>query len=821
MLIMIIPLLLATTAAPMTPTTALATGDVRDAWRRPVHTDEVEAWIVSGKPMTSKMMGAPHWSVIEADEGGNYTIPKGGWGLFVFESDQDGPALFDASAFGDAWINGLPRGGDIYGNGNTRLPFLLRKGRNEVLLRSGRGTPSPKVWTAKALAELEGTPGAPRIALLGTSDQTLPDAIEGESFDEWGAVLIYNVNTEPLVGCWLDAEVVGLVTQTPVPTIPPLSFLKVPVQLRAPAAAAGEITMQLRLRDSSGTTLDEDPLSIRVRTPYQWRQNTFRSNIDSSVQYYGFVPPAEVSEGVPGTVLSLHGASVRGGKQASCYRNQPWCMLVAPTNRRPYGFDWEEWGRVDALEAMADAQTRYDNDPSRAWLTGHSMGGHGTWNLGLTLPDRFAAIAPSAGWRSFWTYGDHKRYENDGGVQGMLRRAASPSDTDLLTPNADRFGIYILHGDKDDSVPVTEARAMRKLLGTSHSDFAYYERPGAGHWWGDECMDWPPLMDFLKQRTRGTGGDRSHLTFVTVDPSASSQCDWVTIEQQERSLDLSRVDLNINRVEDSIQVVGTTANVSRLAIDPSHPDIGAERVIEIVLDNQTPLTVAAGGEIHLSKSENNRWVTTDAVDPNTKNPARGGRLRSAWNNNVILVVGTTGTNEETAWNRARARQDAERWWYRGNGLVEIVDDIDFDAQSEPDRGVMLYGRADSNAAWNILFGDSPIQVWQDRVRVGEKTIEGDLAVAFVRPRPGSNVASVATVTGTLGPGERSAATLPFFFSGVGWPDWIVIESASLRSGKEGVVGLGFFGSDWALKRGDSAWRRASTASQAGSVGSHP
>lgn len=799
-------LVLAAAATPLTPTTALTTDDVRDAWRRPVHTDKVESWVVSGRPLTSKVMGAPNWSVVEPDKDGAYTIPRGGWGLFVFESTQEGPALFEAAAFGDAWINGLPRGGDIYADGHTRLPFMLRKGRNEVLLRSGRGTPSPRVWTAAALAEREAAPAAPRVALIGGSDRTLPDAIADEPLDAWAAVLIHNVDTTPLAGCVLDATIGELTTRTDLPTIPPLSFLKVPVHLRAIAAPAGEVATTLRLCDSGGTTLDTDTFPIRVRGPHQWRRNTFRSDIDGSVQYYGFVPPDASSAELPGTVLSLHGASVKGGRQASCYRPQPWCMLVAPTNRRPFGFDWEEWGRIDAIEAMADAQARYENDPSRAWLTGHSMGGHGTWSVGLTLPDRFAAIAPSAGWRSFWTYGDHDRYEADDGILGLLRRAANPSDTELLTPNADRLGIYILHGSQDDVVPVSEARAMRRLLGDSHADFAYYERPGAGHWWGDQCMDWPPLMDFLKQRTRGERGNRHSLTFVTVDPSASSQCDWVTINQQHRSLEPSRVDLEVHADGEKTRIAGTATNVARLAIDPSHPDIAAEHEVEIAMDGQDPLAGSAAGPIHLSRADGGVWQIASPVDPSEKNPARAGRLRSAWNHNILLVVGTSGTAEETVWNRARARQDAERWWYRGNGFVEIVDDTDFDPLADPDRGIMLYGHAESNTAWEPLLGDSPVQVQRDHVRVGDRTLQGDLAVAFVRPRPGSDLASVAAVTGTQGAGERSAATLPFFFSGVGWPDWIVLEADSLRTAEDGIVGLGFFGADWSLGGGSSAWR---------------
>ena len=55
---------------------------------------------------------------------------------------------------------------------------------------------------------------------------------------------------------------------------------------------------------------------------------------------------------------------------------------------------------MDALEVLNLAQADLRTDRRRTYLTGHSMGGHGTWIVGVTFPDRFAAIAPSAGWIS-------------------------------------------------------------------------------------------------------------------------------------------------------------------------------------------------------------------------------------------------------------------------------------------------------------------------------------------------------------------------------------------------------------------------------------
>lgn len=136
---------------------------------------------------------------------------------------------------------------------------------------------------------------------------------------------------------------------------------------------------------------------------------------------------------------------------------------MAPTNRRPYGYDWEDWGRLDALEVLNLFKSKWAIDPARIYLTGHSMGGHGTWHLGATFPDQFGAIGPSAGWISFFIC--LARYQSSAIAAGkMLLRAASASRTTALAENYKQLGIYIIHGDSDRNVPVEQSRRMVKLL---------------------------------------------------------------------------------------------------------------------------------------------------------------------------------------------------------------------------------------------------------------------------------------------------------------------------------------------------------------------
>ena len=53
---------------------------------------------------------------------------------------------------------------------------------------------------------------------------------------------------------------------------------------------------------------------------------------------------------------------------------------------------------VEAIDAFIDhAVETYRVDPSRIYLTGLSLGGHGTWTYAAAHPDRLAAIAPVCG----------------------------------------------------------------------------------------------------------------------------------------------------------------------------------------------------------------------------------------------------------------------------------------------------------------------------------------------------------------------------------------------------------------------------------------
>ncbi len=766
------------------------------------------------------------WIPVEAGKDGWFESRAlaGGYLYIVVDSARPRTMTLEATGFYVAWINGEPRGGEKYGADYLLEPVRLVRGRNKFLFRGERG-------------RFKGRLVEPRAEVFFTDkDLTLPDLVIGEEGPVWTGLRLVNATGERLdrievfynVGrregrADLDVTVAPLLTRK----------LAVPLAIDAPSAE-GPVKIEVRARVRAGRRTIESPpfrLELKALTASAHHSRTFLSEIDRSVQYFSVVPPAggdfpqadRPAGPKPALVLTLHGAGVEAIGQARAYKPKDWAWIVAATNRRPYGFDWEDWGRLDALEVLAEATRFYGTDPARSYLTGHSMGGHGAWQVGATVPGPWAAVAPSAGWYSFTSYGGGAVYKDPSPVEKMLLRANAPSETTNLARNFLSFGIYILHGDQDDNVPVEQARHMRELLGRFHPDFAYYERPGAGHWWGNECVDWPPLFGFLKDHMRPSDAAVRRVEFVTANPGISSRSRWVEVLAQQRPLEYSKV--AIERDDAGKSFKGTTENVERLAIDfPAVPEKGragedpggaavpasprtAGAMITIELDGsklEAPGPPEAG-RIYLERGEKG-WSLSAAPDPVLKGPHRSGGFKDAFRHGFVFVYGTKGDAAEDVRSFGKARFDAETFWVRGNAGIEIVPDTAFDPARFRDRSVILYGNADTNAVWSKLLPSSPVEVRNGRVRMGEKRYTGpDYAAYFVRPRPGSDVASVGAVAWTGKAGWMAASPGQYFISGAGFPDVLLISAEALRSGTGGIRAIGWFGNDWSLETGDIVW----------------
>ncbi len=728
------------------------------------------------------------WMPVVADSAGRFIDGMRVAYLYTaFESPDETIALLDASGHTRVYINGFPREGDHYDYGYTLIPFRMKKGENQFVYTPGRfGRVTSKIVLPK------------KPVLFSARDMTLPGVIAGEDDEKWAAVRVINASELDVTGLVVECELdSGEKSVTPAGNIISLTTRKIKFRVPAPQLApeADTLNARLLLKDGGGDVLDTLMITLKHQQPDRHHERTFVSNIDGSVQYYSVAPS---TSGEPGQafVLSVHGASVEATNQARAYKQKDWAHIIAPTNRRPFGFNWEEWGRMDALEVMIDALNIFDTDPTQRYLTGHSMGGHGAWYLGATYPDKFAAIAPCAGYPDIIGYRransdsmffDNPHYE-------MIHRGASAGRVLELSRNYLQSGVYVLHGDADKVVPVEQARMMRSVLGGFHPNFAYYEYPGGSHWYGDHSMDWPPLFDFLRQNTIPELSSVNRIEFHTASPAVSSSNYWIGINRQQSHYQPSNVSFEKNG--DTLK--GKVENVESMTLFLTQLEFENDPVILI---NGQMIAAKAGSDVTVEWF-NGRWSEVQGINLSKKYPGRYGGFKLAFDNRMLFVFATGGNDIENEWYKNKARFDAETFLYRGNGAVDIIPDTLFLPDEFTDRNVIIYGNADNNSAWHLVLNDAPVVVHNGRIEFGDQIIKGDdLGALFIYPRAGSDLASVGVIAGAGEEGMRAAFANDYFSGITGFPDLMIFSSGVLTDGLRGMVVSGFFGSSWDIESG--------------------
>lgn len=729
-----------------------------------------------------RLRGAFVHVVLQAEEEKTWLLnPKGVKWLYV----NDRPLIGNRYQGKDAFESWEPDFDFV------RLPVRLERGENHLLLRCNRGR------FHLAFSEPE------QAITFNKLDATLPDLLIGERPAYWAGLPILNNSEEDLEQVVLETTLPGEdPVRVTIDFLPALSVYQTSLRIegRQPVSGEGATDLRLRLIDEDGRELATDKLSLPHRSPGQQHRRTYRSEVDGSVQYFA-VQPALAPEQEQALVLSVHGANVEAWNQAGSYAPKNWAHIVAPTNRRPYGYNWEDWGRLDALAVLREAKSIYTIDPDRIYLTGHSMGGHGTWVIGSTHPDQFAAIGPSAGYLTIGSYYRSRVSEaQTARTHPLLERSRLYSLTDSLLGNLRSLGVYVIHGGADRVVPPEQSRRALEQLATFHHDYDYHEEPGQGHWWdldqaepGADCVDWAPLFDFFARHSRPGAERIREIEFTTANPAVSATHYWATIYRQERYMDLSRVKLRFDPGKN--QVSGQTENVQLLQLAPP---VLSDAPLTIVLDGQELQAKEKEGVVSLARIDS-RWQVVSAPASWEKGPHRYGGFKEVFHHQPVLVFGTRGKKAERAWARHKALFDAQTFWYQGNGRLEVLPDRLFDPEKYAGRNVVLYGNARTNRAWEAVLADSPVQLDHRRVRLADYNIHSDgLAAMFIRPRKNTTNNQVAVIGGTDLEGMQLTNNLPYLYQGFALPDVTVFNQNVIGGGAEGILRTGFFEMDWTV-----------------------
>jgi len=240
---------------------------------------------------------------------------------------------------------------------------------------------------------------------------------------------------------------------------------------------------------------------------------------DGIWQHYGAYVPAAYGDGsvaVPMTVW-LHW---RGGKAHSAGAVAPRIfrdfgegrngVVISPRGRGTSTW-WIGEGMADFLEVWDDAFATFNIDASRVGLSGHSMGGNGSYVLGTLMPDRFAATMPVAGTvtQGAWTGADFEgcdelEYDDEYSPCYIQTNQgdARTQHTRKLLDNLRNTPIAIFQGAIDELVPTSGVTRQAERLVELGYRHRYYVFPTYEHFTHPVVDEWMELARYANAHQR-------------------------------------------------------------------------------------------------------------------------------------------------------------------------------------------------------------------------------------------------------------------------------------------------------------------------------
>ncbi|MBO5280853.1 MAG: dienelactone hydrolase family protein [Clostridia bacterium] len=183
-------------------------------------------------------------------------------------------------------------------------------------------------------------------------------------------------------------------------------------------------------------------------------------------------------------VVFLHGAGERGDgseqmlplvcknalpKYAEEGKEYPFILLCPQC---PENIVWNNI--VLSLKKLIDQiALEYNADAERIYCTGISMGGYGTWEMGIIYSDFFAAVAPVCG-------------------GGFVWRASQLKN----------MPVWAFHGDADNVVPLENSRMMVDGVNAAGGNAKFTVFPGVQHNSWDSAYLETDVIEWLLEQKR-------------------------------------------------------------------------------------------------------------------------------------------------------------------------------------------------------------------------------------------------------------------------------------------------------------------------------
>jgi hypothetical protein len=480
--------------------------------------------------------------------------------------------------------------------------------------------------------------------------------------------------------------------------------------------------------------------------PHGFYRLAWRDDIDGSPQFaraylpIGYDPTKQYP-----VVLRLHGfnpanppyvrwwaVDSRHGMADSEYGNHEGVIYIEPHGRNNTAY--LGLGDADVVRVVALAKQRFSVDPDRVYLSGDSMGGWGTWNVGTRHPDLFAALGPIYGGVDY-----HASLSEEAlaGLTPVTRFLADRGSSWSMADSLLNVPIFVHHGDVDRAVPVDFSRYGVRMLQRWGYNVRYFEMPGYAH---EDLGTMGSLIEwFLEQRRESAP---RHVRLRTAELQNASAY-WLAVTQFERPDRFAVVDAEVTG-GNTLRL--DTQNVLSVRLTPGAP----------LVDPAQPVRVVWNGAVHTASLRDGAIILGDAIATGAKNSRVAGSLGDIINTPFAVVVGTASSDPEmNAVLAQKGREFAEFWQEWQQQPARVFKDSELADADAARYSLVLLGGADANLVARKLADRLPVKVAPDGIELaGKKFVATHARALVIRPNPLNPERYVLLATATSPHGLR-------------------------------------------------------------------
>ncbi len=547
----------------------------------------------------------------------------------------------------------------------------------------------------------------------------------------------------------------------------------------------------------------------------------FDSAVDDSVQPYGLVLPANYDRSKPSRLdVVLHGScnssglgeliyvsNCDGGDFGEALAPQNDFIEVHPMGRlgeNSYRFE----GETDVDEAIEAVCRDYSIDRTRIVLRGSSLGGVGTWQLGLKRPDRFVALGPEAGpvdtiefanspWQHFVRLDPLTTWQ-----KAMLHLV----DAIDYTANASMVPVVAAIGDQDPYF--SSHLLMEQAFANEGIRFVGLVDRGAGHGITPEVHH-HQLRLLGKHASKGRDSIPRRIRFVTWT-LRFSRCHWIEVLGLGQHYDRAEIEARLE--DDGSIIVTEPRNITCFAI---HPPAISGRPISLTVGKATiALSSTIGGEARplIIERHEGTWRyqgTADEVLLTGKRPQLQGPIDDAFSRRFLCVRGTGEAWNAAvgAWADAQLRRFTDEWRRHYHGNLPSKADSEVTEDDVRGANLILFGDPGSNPWIRRVLPHLPIRWTRETLQLGDQihsASDHGIQMIYPNPLPGAGDRYIVLNSGhTYHDSELRFSYMVFPRLG----DWAIVKVGENPPGAPGptvaetVRNSGFFDEAWASPSG--------------------